>query len=114
MSAFDQTRVLVQRDMFGFGINMLIAVPNHDAPGWAAVGEVTMAPPKETREAGDPSLVISVTAAQKLMDMLWDCGIRPTEGTGSAGAMAATQKHLDDMRRLVFDFPRTINFERPQ
>ena len=41
-------------------------------------------------------------ASQKLMDMLWNCGLRPTEGTGSAGAMAATQKHLEDMRTLVF------------
>ncbi len=40
--------------------------------------------------------------AQQLIDSLWDCGLRPSEGTGSAGAMAATQKHLEDMRRLVF------------
>ena len=37
-----------------------------------------------------------------LMDDLWQCGLRPSEGTGSAGALAATQKHLDDMRKLVF------------
>lgn len=40
--------------------------------------------------------------AQLLMDDLWDCGFRPTEGTGSAGAMAATQSHLKDLQRLVF------------
>jgi hypothetical protein len=37
------------------------------------------------------------------MDALWSIGTRPTEGTGSAGAMAATVKHLEDMRKLVFD-----------
>jgi hypothetical protein len=51
-----------------------------------------------------PSFTISVEAAQALMDSLWQCGLRPTEGTGSAGALAATQAHLADMRKLVFDF----------
>lgn len=45
---------------------------------------------------------ISMENAQSLMDELWQCGIRPSEGTGSAGALAATQKHLEDMRKLVF------------
>jgi hypothetical protein len=40
--------------------------------------------------------------AQLLMDDLWVAGLRPTEGAGSAGALAATQKHLQDMRNLVF------------
>lgn len=40
--------------------------------------------------------------AQVLMDDLWNVGLRPTEGTGSAGAMAATQNHLKDLQRLVF------------
>jgi hypothetical protein len=30
------------------------------------------------------------------------CGLRPSEGTGSAGALAATERHLKDMQRLVF------------
>lgn len=40
-------------------------------------------------------------ATQKLMDDLWDAGFRPSEGTGSAGCLAATQKHLTDMRKIV-------------
>lgn len=50
----------------------------------------------------EPMLRIEIQQAQQLMDELWQCGLRPTEGTGSAGAMAATQKHLEDMRTLVF------------
>lgn len=50
----------------------------------------------------EPSLSISPQAAQTLMDDLWHAGFRPTEGTGSTGALAATQRHLDDMRTLVF------------
>jgi len=41
--------------------------------------------------------------AQDLMDKLWQAGYRPTEGKGSAGALAATERHLEDMRRLVFN-----------
>jgi hypothetical protein len=37
-----------------------------------------------------------------LMDQLWQCGLRPTEGTGSAGSLAATERHLKDMREIAF------------
>jgi len=50
----------------------------------------------------EPMLRLGIQQAQQLIDELWQCGLRPSEGTGSAGAMAATQKHLEDMRTLVF------------
>lgn len=40
--------------------------------------------------------------AQQLMDLLYEAGIRPTTAAGSAGQLAATQAHLEDMRQLVF------------
>jgi hypothetical protein len=49
-----------------------------------------------------PTFSLEPEDAQALMDDLWNCGLRPSEGTGSAGALAATQKHLEDMRKLVF------------
>lgn len=52
----------------------------------------------------EPSARIFEEDAQVLMDSLWDCGIRPTEGNGSAGAMRATEKHLEDMRKIAFKF----------
>lgn len=57
-------------------------------------------------EQHEPSVRLTLTAAQALMDDLWQAGLRPTEGAGSAGSLAATQRHLDDMRRLVFDADR--------
>jgi hypothetical protein len=36
--------------------------------------------------------------AQQLMDALWQCGLRPSEGTGSAGSLKATETHLKDMQ----------------
>ena len=50
-----------------------------------------------------PAMRIDLTEAQVLMDSLWDCGVRPTEGKGSAGCLAATERHLVDMQRIVFD-----------
>lgn len=49
-----------------------------------------------------PVTTLSPTAAQQLIDDLWDCGLRPSEGSGSAGQLAAVERHLEDMRTLVF------------
>lgn len=50
----------------------------------------------------EPTLRISPEEAQGLMDELWRAGIRPTEGAGSVGQLAAVNRHLEDMRSLVF------------
>lgn len=49
-----------------------------------------------------PTFSLHMDEAQQLMDELWHCGLRPTEGTGSAGSLAATERHLKDLQRLVF------------
>lgn len=41
--------------------------------------------------------------AQELMDALWSCGLRPSQGRGSAGAMDAVQEHLKDLRQNAED-----------
>lgn len=53
----------------------------------------------------EPYLEIPKHAAQKLIDDLWDCGLRPSEGSGSAGQLAAVQNHLADMRKLLSKVP---------
>lgn len=50
----------------------------------------------------EPFMRISIQAAQQLMDELWQCGLRPSEGTGSAGSLKATENHLKDMQKIVF------------
>jgi hypothetical protein len=57
----------------------------------------------------NPSFNLDCTEAQVLMDTLYDCGIRPSEGNGSAGAMRATERHLEDMRKLVFGNDISLN-----
>ena len=49
----------------------------------------------------DPTVSLRLDEAQELMDELWSCGLRPSEGTGSAGSLRATERHLEDMRRIV-------------
>ncbi len=50
----------------------------------------------------DPFLQINPSEAQNIMDEFWRIGFRPSEGTGSAGALSATQDHLKDLRTLLF------------
>jgi hypothetical protein len=53
-----------------------------------------------------PLMTMGSDMGQQLMDQLWECGLRPSEGAGSAGQMTAVQAHLNDMRRLVFQEPK--------
>ena len=55
-----------------------------------------------------PMLRIQKREAQRLIDDLWACGLRPTEGSGSAGSLAATQKHLEDMRHIAMEALKSV------
>lgn len=57
---------------------------------------------RQSHTIAEPTLVIDSTSAQELMDDLWRCGLRPSEGSGSAGSLLATQKHLEDLRKIAF------------
>lgn len=62
-----------------------------------------------------PTVHLDQHQCQSLMDCLWECGIRPSEGTGSAGAMAAVERHRDDLQRMVFEhFLPHLNLEKPE
>ena len=50
----------------------------------------------------DPFLELTDHEAQILMDELWKFGIRPSDGSGNVGQISALEKHLNDMRHLVF------------
>lgn len=58
-----------------------------------------------------PTLSLTNEQAQQLMDQLWICGLRPTEGTGSAGSLAATERHLEDMRKVSTGLLRKLGIE---
>ena len=70
-----------------------------------SVGEPLVMRPLTDKDYGvakPPTFSLPPDAAQQLMDALWHCGLQPTEGSGSAGAMAATERHLADLQKLVF------------
>lgn len=50
------------------------------------------------------SFVLSHDAAQELMNSLWECGLRPGQGAGSAGQLETMKAHLEDMRKIAFKF----------
>lgn len=84
---------------------------NHDIELAAGIdlegGRFSMAQPVEFQAAEEgvickSFMTLSVEAAQQLMDELWYCGVRPSEGSGSAGQAAAMQNHLNDMRTVAF------------
>ena len=106
-------RVRVMRAPWGRGIQMVIWTESGHEHGYLPPLD-TMYPPwgtdehpgpfeklREGQEIAGPTTEIGVTAAQELMDDLWQCGIRPSEGTGSAGQLAATQRHLEDMQGIA-------------
>jgi hypothetical protein len=55
----------------------------------------------EMGTAAEPFLALETEEAQLLMDELWSAGLRPSEGTGSAGSLAATERHLKDMQTIA-------------
>ncbi len=62
----------------------------------------TITPEKEGMP-WEPTFRLRRNEAQQLMDALWTCGVRPTEGQGSAGQLAAVQAHLKDARTVAFN-----------
>lgn len=50
-----------------------------------------------------PAMSITRDDAQALMDALYDAGVRPTNGAGSVGQLAATERHLADLKTIAFN-----------
>jgi len=97
MSTLLRAEYFVYRNIIG------LALIKKDADGRRFVGA-----PVELNEIHPDAHIVENTldldmkGAQVLMDDLWRCGIRPTEGAGSAGSLAATERHLADLQKIVF------------
>jgi hypothetical protein len=95
----DNLRIHAQRELMWNGVSLHLY--SREGHKLAAAKPVVL----EVIEHGavaTPMLTLPMPTAQQLMDELWNCGLRPTEGTGSAGSLAATERHLADMRKLAF------------
>lgn len=101
------TKIYAERLPWNFG-NIALHLRRRDGVDgtWAYAQTLTLVKIKEEENfAPAPLITLRPEDAQFLMDELWRTGLRPTEGTGSAGSLAATERHLADMRSIVFKTP---------
>jgi len=49
-------------------------------------------------------MTLTKESVQRMMDQLWECGVRPSNGAGNVGELAAVKEHLKDMRDIAFSF----------
>lgn len=88
-----------QREVWSDAIAIRVGIRNES--GLAAA----MPPKMETIVPGaviEPMLRLPIHAAQRLMDELWQAGVKPSQSVGSTGQVEAIKYHLEDMRKLVF------------
>jgi hypothetical protein len=93
----------IRRDPFAQCVQVLI----YDREVPAAAKNIVM----ETVERGgylEPTCRLSDDSAQKLLEELWACGFRPSDGTGNTGELAATRAHLADMRGVALKFVNVL------
>lgn len=96
--------LLLHRSPWRDGLEVLICERDHRDGITAVARALTLEklPESERDNQLDPTMRLDGEAARRLMDELWRCGIRPSNGAGNVGQLAATEKHLEDMRTLVF------------
>lgn len=107
-SFFDRKEIFVRREPFIYNRLEVLLCGHQRMPPDTEI--FTVADPIAMRILSQADMFLTKpatfeldpAAGQQLIDELWRCGLRPTEGTGSAGAMAAVERHLEDMRRLAF------------
>lgn len=95
-----EIRAQKQPIYLGEGIELYMFTRGQDRKVTGVVTDFVVTTYEQGFEAR-PTATINIQEAQILMDSLWESGVRPAEGTGSAGSMLATQKHLNDMRAIV-------------
>lgn len=88
---------------WGMGRKVELRVMKFNYPAATVhVGELTMTQIPDGADCR-PTMELIESQAQQLMDDLWQCGVRPAEGSGSAGQLTSVQYHLEDMRKIAFD-----------
>jgi hypothetical protein len=96
-----ELKIYCEKEHWGSAISIHAAML--DSAGNLTEAEpLTFSRKLENGDKSNPFITLPMRQAQVLIDALWDCGLRPSEGSGSAGALAAVKYHLEDMRKLVF------------
>jgi len=99
-------RIVSVKSRFGFrhyGVDVLIGEQlEHGGPIVAAEPIKIVYSPVEEGRIMEPTFSLELDQTQALMDELWREGFRPSAGDGSPGELGAMNRHLEDMRELVF------------
>lgn len=99
-----EIRATRQPAYWGDGIEIRIL----DKASRAACKHIELEPVTEGECIPAP-ILLSPDMAQGLMNSLWDCGLRPAAAAGSSGQLAATEKHLEDMRKISFGLLKDLS-----
>jgi len=102
LNELNDFKIRLQRGHWGGGYDVILAKPNSTNAEHISIVSKVEIKNVDVGRIIEPLLSLTKNNAQLLMDDLWEAGIRPTEGSGSAGALKATQDHLTDMRKIVF------------
>jgi hypothetical protein len=105
------TRAIAHRSPWNEQVEFMLFRHEHSQPRRVAMPIQFVDVPDDSIGApGIPTFRLEGMEAQELMDMLWDCGLRPTQAKASAGQTEAVMRHLEDMRALAFS---TLEIAKP-
>jgi len=105
--SYKDTQARAHASLWWNGVEILVTDRENGKPRQAVI---EWKPIDEMGIQLDPTVRLTNDAAQVLMDDLWNSGIRPTEGAGSAGAMRAAERHIEDLRKIAF---KVIGVDKP-
>lgn len=95
-------KIFAQRAVWNDAIELRIGFDQGEGRFSVALPVSWQSVPRGELSPEGPMLRLQQIDAQRLMDELWHCGLRPSEGSGTAGSLAATERHLKDMRQIAF------------
>lgn len=96
----EEWKVSAQREIWSDAVSIRLGIKQDD--GRFAVAEPLTMRVIELGALVKPCVDLPFSAAQQLMDELWQAGCRPSQSIGSTGQVEAIKYHLEDMRKLVF------------
>lgn len=88
-----------------------LAIIKRNTNGNIAIAEPLIMRTLDKSEIIQPTLSLRIDEAQIMIDELWRVGLRPSEGTGSAGSLAATERHLKDMQTITMKILEAHSFK---
>lgn len=95
--------IKVARDPFGVRDRLNVLIYSHDPQARRTyVAQPVVMKEHDPAVYMEPTAEIAVEDAQSLVNQLWELGIRPSQAAGSAGQLEAVNRHLGDLRTLLF------------